>query len=359
MTARRIFGLSVDEQFAWAVIDVDSAEECITSTYRDGLLKDILSRRTGKPVTLQFHLYNELVALKEREPKLFEDVSAVGISCIGIVQRDQNKLINIRRKEWVGKGGFLVNFVESVAALFGPKVRVVSQNDATAKALAEFHWSYRFYREGAATARPPVETLCYALFSEGVNAGIVHGRNGRGSPVVKSYHHELGHIHPPLYKTDKEDAENGAEWFNGCPAHRVCFEGVASDFRVRTQWRNRLDPRKTDRSAISQLIDQKWNGGENDAAEALSHYIAHFCWNVVLMATPQRIVIGGSLEDERLLDQIRDKFDELNRGRSDKAYYDISELADPLFFRLSQLPWRKAGVLGALELARLSVFDDL
>ncbi len=186
--------------------------------------------------------------------------------------------------------------------------------DVNAAALGEQRW-------GAAIG---LETFCYITVGTGIGGGaMVNGRLLHGL-----LHPELGHMRVPH---DRErDPFPGA-----CPYHGDCFEGLASGEAIRRRWRG------------------KGEELEDDAVWRLeAEYLALGVVNVICTLSPQRIILGGGvMKQPGLLPLVHRRVGELLA-----RYLDVSELRDAIdeYVVLPALGDR-AGVLGALELARHTV----
>jgi fructokinase len=124
-------------------------------------------------------------------------------------------------------------------------------------------------------------------------------------------HPEMGHMRIP------HDWERDP--FPGvCPYHGDCLEGLASGVAMKARGETPL--------------------------ELEAEYLALGLLNVVSVLSPQRIVIGGGVMKEAgLLELVRNRLPELAA-----AYIAAPEVVAPAL-------GDRAGVLGALELARLAL----
>lgn len=141
--------------------------------------------------------------------------------------------------------------------------------DVNAAALAEC-------RLGAARG---CENAVYVTVGTGIGAGICVG----GKPVHGLMHPEVGHM---LLKPNPRDPM--PQGF--CPYHESCLEGLASG------------------PAISKRAGRDaGNLPDDDPAFTLeAEYLAQMCVNLIMVLSPEKIVIGGGvLEREFLLDRIR------------------------------------------------------
>jgi fructokinase len=188
--------------------------------------------------------------------------------------------------------------------------------DVNAAALGEHRW-------GAAIG---LETFCYITVGTGIGGGgMINGKLMHGL-----LHPEFGHMRIPH--------DRARDPFDGvCPYHGDCFEGLASGDAIRGRWGKPPE----------QLADEHVWQLEAD-------YLALGLLNVICTLSPQRIVIGGGVMNERsLLPLVRRRVVELAAG-----YFDAPELGEAIGgYIVSPGLGDRAGVLGALELARLAVTD--
>jgi len=186
--------------------------------------------------------------------------------------------------------------------------------DVNAAALGEHRW-------GAAAG---LETFCYIT----VGTGIGGGGMANGQLMHGLLHPEFGHMRIPH--------DRARDSFDGvCPYHGDCFEGLASGDAVRARWGRPPE----------ELADERvW------LLEA--EYLALGLLNVICTLSPQRIIVGGGVMNEpSLLPLVRSRVSELAGG-----YFDAPELGEAIDdYIVAPALGDRAGVLGALELARLAV----
>jgi fructokinase len=196
-------------------------------------------------------------------------------------------------------------------------VPVALDTDVNAAALGEWRW-------GAAVG---LETFCYVTVGTGIGGGAL--ANGR--PLHGLLHPEFGHIRIPHDRT--RDPFPGA-----CPFHGDCFEGLASGEALRQRW-GRAGERLTEPAV--------W--------ELEAEYLALGLLNVVFILSPERIVLGGGVSRAPgLLPLVRARLRELIAG-----YLDAPQLWDEIdHFLVPPALGSRAGVVGAIELARLAVSES-
>ncbi|HEY1512396.1 MAG TPA: ROK family protein [Gaiellaceae bacterium] len=193
-------------------------------------------------------------------------------------------------------------------------VPVAIDTDVNAAAIGEHRWG----------AGRGLDTFCYVTVGTGIGGGmIVHGE-----PTHGLLHPELGHMRIPH--------DWSRDPFAGmCPYHGDCFEGLASGRAL--QERYGMPAREIDDPAAWHLE---------------AEYIALGLLNVVSVLSPQRIVLGGGVAQHgSLLPRVRERLRELAGG-----YFAAPELDGRLAsFVVPPTLGDRAGVLGALELARVAV----
>lgn len=139
--------------------------------------------------------------------------------------------------------------------------------DVNVAALGEWCWG----------AGQGLESLAYVTVGTGIGAGVVH--NGR--PVHGLMHPEFGHIRIQRHPADLEFA-------GVCPFHGDCLEGLISGPAILARTGRTL----ADVSA-THLI---W--------EFAADYLGQLSALLVLSHSPERIVFGGGVMQQRLLHAI-------------------------------------------------------
>ena len=185
--------------------------------------------------------------------------------------------------------------------------------DVNGAALGERRWG------AGGTADP----LVYLTVGTGIGGGaLVHGQ-----PLHGLLHPEMGHLLVPTFDGDT---------FPGtCPFHGRCLEGVASGTALRA---------RTGRPAQELAPDDPvW--------DLEAQYLAFGLLSIAEILSPQRIVVGGGVASQpHLFEPMRRHLVRLNNGY-------IAPLARNETVSTYVVPpglGGRAGVLGALELARLT-----
>ena len=190
----------------------------------------------------------------------------------------------------------------------GGQIPVRVDTDTNASLLGEWHWG----------AGQGARDLIYITVGTGiggaamVDGNLVHGRN----------HPEMGHLRVPH--------DRGIDPYEGrCPFHGDCLEGLASGPAVQDRWGMPAEEIPPDHEA--------WN------IEA--GYLAAALWNITLVTSPEKIILGGGvMEQGHLLELIRMRFVEL---RND--YGDLN--VEPTEYLVAPGLGSRSGILGAYALA--------
>ena len=190
-------------------------------------------------------------------------------------------------------------------------VPVTVDTDVNGAALAEHRWG----------SGRGVGTLVYVTVGTGIGGGaLVDGR-----PVHGLVHPEMGHVRVPHDRT--RDPFDGT-----CPHHGDCWEGLASAPALAARWGREAEALPDDHPA--------W--------ELEAHYLALGLTSVVLVLSPERIVLGGGVMTRmQLYPAVRRELAALiggylrtpALGAGIETYVVPPELGD------------RAGVLGALAIA--------
>jgi fructokinase len=190
-------------------------------------------------------------------------------------------------------------------------IPVVVDTDVNAAAIAEHRWGNG---RGAGT-------LVYVTVGTGIGGGaLVDGR-----PVHGLVHPEMGHVRVPH--------DRARDPFDGtCPHHGDCWEGLASAPALAARWS--CEPES--------LPD------DHPAWDLEGHYLALGLANVVLVMSPERIVLGGGvMARTRLFAAVRRELVGVLGG-----YLRTPALGEGIDgYVVPPALGDRAGVLGALALA--------
>ena len=176
------------------------------------------------------------------------------------------------------------------------------------------------------------QNLAYVTVGTGVGVGVVCG----GEPVHGLSHPEAGHIRVSRLASDGIAGEPGA--FEGtCAYHGDCIEGMAGAAAIARRCGCEM-------SQLAQVPD------DHPAWDAAAHYVAGMCATLVMVASPQRIVLGGGvLQRKTLVAKIRESLREQLGGY---VRHDFVEKPGGLKnFLVASRHGNEAGIVGALALA--------
>jgi fructokinase len=246
----------------------------------------------------------------ERAAQFFKQnggVSAVGVGSFGPLDLRHGRITTTPKPGWTD--------TDVVSALHGALgIPVAFDTDVNAAALGEQRW-------GAAMG---LDTFCYFTVGTGIGGGVMAG----GRLVHGLLHPEVGHMLIPHDRT--RDPFAGV-----CPFHGDCFEGLASGGALRRRW-GKPGEELGDRSEVWELE---------------AEYLALGVVNVICVMSPQRVILGGGvMKQPSLLPLVRTRTRELLAG-----YVAAPELSDELDdYIVAPALGDRAGVLGAIELARLA-----
>jgi fructokinase len=195
------------------------------------------------------------------------ELSALGIAAFGPLDLRNTsptygRLLGTPKHGWAG-----TDLVAPFASRFGCRVEI--DTDVNAAALAEtLHGAARGCR-----------TAVYVTVGTGIGGGaVVDGRTLRGSP-----HPEMGHIRVIRHERD-------ATFAGVCPFHGDCLEGVASGPAIVARYGAPLDALPSKHEAIA----------------IVGHYLGQLAANVLLMISPERVILGGGvMSSEPLLRETR------------------------------------------------------
>lgn len=176
--------------------------------------------------------------------------------------------------------------------------------------------------EGVWGAAVDLRDYIYLTVGTGIGGGFIV----QGKPYHGLVHPEMGHMRVPHDR--QEDQFDGV-----CPYHGGCLEGLASGPAIQA---------RTGKSG--EEIPAYHPVWELEAA-----YLAHALTNLICVASPQRIVLGGGvMQQGQLFPMIRLKVRQLLNGYIQSPM--ITEI-NPEYIVPPKLGQR-AGVLGAIALAR-------
>jgi fructokinase len=238
-----------------------------------------------------------------------QPLAAIGIASFGPVhlRRDSHSYGCIGKTPKAGWSG--TDMVGALAQEFSCPIGF--DTDVNAAALAEHRW-------GAARG---IDSMVYVTIGTGIGGGVIT----RGAPIHGLMHPEIGHIHPRRHPLDQDFA-------GVCPFHGDCLEGLASG------------------PAIVARSGREFQeiGPSHPQWQIEADYLGQLCAHLVVMVSPQRIVLGGGVMNQtELLPAIRRRLLHWLGG-----YVDRAEILDAIDeYVVPPALQAQSGVLGAVLLA--------
>jgi fructokinase len=261
------------------------------------------------------------------------DVNAPAVAEFAAVQRELEALDGTERNSSAGA------FVRALFEDDGDDASETSETDDDDDAERRTTRETRPKREtdGAERKRSRLNTpdelrfqnLAYVTVGTGVGVGVVCG----GEPVHGLSHPEAGHIRVSRLASDGLAGAPGA--FEGtCVYHGDCIEGMAGAAAIARRC-------GCDMSQLAQIPD------DHPAWDAAAHYVAGMCATLVMVASPQRIVLGGGvLQRKTLVAKIRES---LRFQLGGYVRHDFVEKTSGLkHFLVASRHGNEAGIVGAL-----------
>lgn len=239
-------------------------------------------------------------------------IGAIGIGSFGPLELDPDSphfghITTTPKPGWQD-----VDLLGELARGTGLPVRI--DTDVNVAALAEGRW-------GAARG---LQHFIYVTVGTGIGVGACIG--GR---ILHGVHHpEMGHVLLP------PDAGEPKGFAGICPFHGGCAEGLASGAALVARWGRRLGDLPP----------------EHPAWRMEANYLGTFLAALTLTLQPERIVIGGGVMNETLLQHVRDSLG-VRLGGYRRSLASRAEL--DTFLVMPDLG-NRAGVLGAISIAASS-----
>lgn len=251
-----------------------------------------------------------------REQSLRERLLAIGIGSFGPVDLNRGSstygyITSTPKPHWAN-----TDFYGKIRD--GLNITVGIDTDVNAAALGEYKW-------GAARG---LANFIYLTIGTGIGGGgMINGRLLHGL-----LHPEMGHVFIPHdIKTDPYEGK--------CPFHKNCFEGLASGPALKDRWGEPAENLSEDHKA--------W--------DLEAKYISLALINYICTLSPQRIIIGGGvMEQKSLLSLIHEKV----RGMLNN-YIGVTELRENIekYIVMPELG-NKSGILGAIALAKQEYMNN-
>ncbi len=286
-----------------------------------GSSPDDLNETRFKTTTPEETIARAIDFFKKEEERCGKRLKAIGIGSFGPIDLNKNSstyghITSTPKQNWAN-----TDFVGMIKREFERQferpfdILIVFDTDVNAAAFGE-------YISGAAQG---LSDFIYLTIGTGIGGGgmvnekLIHGL----------LHPEMGHIFIPRHPKD--------DYKGKCPFHgHRCAEGLASGPAIEERWE----------VESATLLDET-----HEAWDLEAHYIALALINYICTLSPQRIILGGGImEQKQLLPLIHDKVKTMLNGyiQSDEIVKNIQN-----YIVLPGLG-NRAGVIGALELARKS-----
>lgn len=200
--------------------------------------------------------------------------------------------------------------------LLGPlrealKVPVVFETDVAASLFGEATW-------GAARG---LKSACYFTVGTGIGGALMI----EGELVHGIGHPEMGHMRVIRHNDDLFEGS--------CPFHGDCLEGLASGTAMNERWK----------------VPAETLPADHPAWKIEAYYLAQACLNVLMIAPPDRIILGGGvMHQEHLFLLVREELAKLLNG-----YLAYDQLKGKLeSFVVPPTLGDNAGVLGCVALGQ-------
>lgn len=235
------------------------------------------------------------------------NIDALGIATFGPIDLDRNSatygyITTTPKLAW-SNYDFLGAFKKEL------HIPIAFDTDVNGSAIGEATWGIT----------KGLENSVYITIGTGVGMGII----SNGKPLHGMLHPEGGHI---LLTRHPKDTYKGK-----CPYHEACLEGMAAGPAVEARW---------GKKAI-ELSDQA------EVWEMEAYYIAQALTNIIMLLSPQRIILGGGIMHQtQLMPLIREKTKEMING-----YLKTDELNDMEHYIVLPSLNDNQGIMGCIKLA--------
>jgi fructokinase len=192
------------------------------------------------------------------------------------------------------------------------QVPIGFDTDVNGASLGEHRWG----------AAQDVDTFIYLTIGTGIGGGAMV----EGKLVHGLMHPEMGHVHIP-HDLERDPFEGA------CPFHKDCLEGLAAGPAIEARW-----------GARGETLPEN-----HPAWELEAHYLALGLVNFITVLSPQRIIMGGGvMQNKKLFPLVRQEVQRLlNR------YISVPEILEHIDeYIVPPALGGQAGVLGAIALAQ-------
>lgn len=270
-------------------------------------LHDEIRFPTGTPEEALQRAQEYFAAHHARTP-----LSAIGISAFGPLEPSPESpkfgyITTTPKPHWAN-----TDVVSPFARAFS--IPIGFDTDVNGAALGEYLW-------GAAQG---LNTFIYITVGTGIGGGGMVG----GNLMHGLMHPEMGHIQVP------HDL-NRDPYPGWCVYHTDCLEGLATGPAIEARWGKPARDLPPDHPA--------W--------ELEAHYLSLGLASIILTISPQRVILGGGVMDQRHL------FPMIRQGvlKALNGYFQKEEILERIDeYIVPPALGNKAGVLGSIGLARLA-----
>ncbi len=239
-----------------------------------------------------------------------EPLEAVGIASFGPVDLNQASptygfITTTPKKGWQN-ADIVGHFRDALG------VPVGFDTDVNGAALGEYRW-------GAAQG---LNTFVYLTIGTGIGGGGMV----EGNLIHGLLHPEMGHM--PLPRDETKDPFPGV-----CPFHGDCLEGLANGPAIEARW-----------GQPGETLNE-----DHPAWQLEAHYLALGLANIITIISPQRIIMGGGvMEQKQLFPLVRQEVINILNG-----YIRAPEILEHIdAYIVPPALGSRAGVLGAIALAQ-------
>lgn len=257
-----------------------------------------------------------------------KEYDALGVACFGPVDLHPSSRTYGHITTTPKPGWQYVDVLGPLRAL-RPDLPFGFDTDVNAPALAEYLQMAAEAASSASVAAP--SSCCYVTVGTGVGVGLVVN----GQPVHGLMHPEGGHVAVPRRAVDLAfEGSNPNDCFGGSCAENMCCS-LALAMRAGL-------------ASTSGLADL---GDDHEAWDAAAHYIGAMCASIVLLASPERIVLsGGVMLRKTLFPKIRKAVQAQLNGYIQMPQLTTQQGIDEF---ITPSRWgNKAGLVGALTLSQ-------
>jgi|MDTA01.1.fsa_nt_gb fructokinase len=256
-----------------------------------------------------------------------KEYAALGVACFGPVDLDKASK-SYGHITTTPKPGWQHTDVLAPLRAVRPDAPIMFDTDVNAPALAE-------WRRGSASATdagaPPHSSCAYITVGTGIGVGLVVN----GKTVHGLMHPEGGHVAVPRHIKDGRFAgSNPRDTFGG-----LCAENLGCSLAL------------AKRAGLASTSELASLPDDHEVWDIAAHYLGALCANIVLLVSPDRIVLsGGVMKRATLFPKVRAAMQ-----RNLNGYLQLPQLTTQAGVDAYVGPsaWgNNAGLVGALTLAK-------